>query len=152
MVRLRLEFPDDRVLFAHRLEVRIGDVNYGNHLGHDRLVTLLHEARVRFLDHVGLEELDCDGLRLVIADLAVVYLAEVLHRQELEVEIAAADVGRSSCDFLYRVSDVGNGAPVALAKTRIVAFDPAARRVAALPARLREAVAPGTAGRTAGLT
>ena len=27
-----------------RLTVRIGDINYGGHLGHDRLITLLHQA------------------------------------------------------------------------------------------------------------
>jgi len=150
MTRLRLEFPDDRVLFATRLEVRIGDVNYGNHLGHDRLVTLLHEARLRFLDHIGIEELDCDGLRMVIADLAVVYLAEVLHGQELEVEIAADDVGRSSCDLLYRASDARTGAAAAVAKTRIVFLEMATQRVASLPARLLEVVAPGGIPRSGG--
>jgi acyl-CoA thioesterase FadM len=141
MARLRLEFPGDRVLFTTRLEVRIGDVNYGNHLGHDRVVTLLHEARVRFLAGLGLGELDCGGLRMVIADLAVVYLAEVLHGQELRVEIAADDVGRSSCDLLYRASDARSGAAAAVAKTRIVFLETATQRVASLPDRLREAVA-----------
>ncbi len=45
-------------LFSATLEVRISDINYGNHLGHDSLVSLLHEARVRFLRHLGYTELN----------------------------------------------------------------------------------------------
>lgn len=141
MARLRLEFPDNRVLFTHQLEVRIGDINYGNHVGHDQLVTLLHEARVRFLDHVGIQERGGDGHGLVIADLAVVYLAEILYGQSIEVEIAASDVGRTSCDLLYRVRDAASGRLAAVAKTRIAFVDLATQRVVGLPVRLLEMVA-----------
>ena len=148
MARLRLEFPDDRVLFTQRLDVRIGDINYGNHVGHDRLVTLLHEARVCFLNHFGLRERSGDGYGLVIVDLAVVYLAEILYGQELEVEIAASDVGRTSCDLLYRVRVVVGGRVAAVAKTRIAFVDLATQRVVGLPVRLLEAVGAGEGGLT----
>ena len=35
--------------FISTQTVRIADINYGNHLGHDRLVSLLHQARVEAL-------------------------------------------------------------------------------------------------------
>lgn len=44
MERVRLSFPADDVVHRHPLTVRITDMNYGRHLGHDTLVSLLHEA------------------------------------------------------------------------------------------------------------
>ena len=48
MARVKLEIPE-LLPFATELEVRVGDVNYGGHLGNDALLGLLHEARIRFL-------------------------------------------------------------------------------------------------------
>ena len=43
-----------KIAFTTTLDVRISDINYGNHLGHDSLISLLHEARMRFLKQTGL--------------------------------------------------------------------------------------------------
>ncbi|MEC9409439.1 MAG: hypothetical protein VYD52_03175, partial [Pseudomonadota bacterium] len=51
MARVNLELPDVFTFSTH-LTVRVSDINYGNHLGNDRMISLLHEARLRYLhDH-----------------------------------------------------------------------------------------------------
>jgi hypothetical protein len=45
MPRLKLELPAG-FPFRTTLTVRVTDLNYGNHLGNDALLGLLHEARV----------------------------------------------------------------------------------------------------------
>ena len=57
MARIKLDLPG-RFPFSTELRVRITDVNYGGHMGNDALLGLLHEARVQFLAHYGLSELD----------------------------------------------------------------------------------------------
>lgn len=47
MERVSLEFPNAAVIHRHPLTVRVTDMNYGRHLGHDALVSLLHEARMQ---------------------------------------------------------------------------------------------------------
>ncbi len=72
MARIKLELPEN-FPFDTELRVRITDVNYGGHMGNDALLGLLHEARVRFLAHHGLTELDIGGVGIIIADSVIVY-------------------------------------------------------------------------------
>lgn len=135
MARLVLTTPAS-LPFATEIEVRVTDLNYGNHLGHDALVTLLHEARWRFLRAHGLSELDCGGASLVVGDLAVVYRAECIAGDRLRIEVGVADVARVGCDFVYRVTRLGDGRLAAEAKTGIVFLDPRSRRPVPVPAAI----------------
>lgn len=133
MARIAINFPDE-ALFTCEIPVRITDLNYGSHLAHDTLVSILHEARVRFLKDNGLTEGDIDGLSIYVVDLGVVYRSEVFYGQTLKIEVAIGDQASRSCDLVYRVSDSESGSLVALAKTGIVFFDPEKKRVASVPA------------------
>ncbi len=144
MARVRIEFPE-KTLFTHELPVRIDDLNYGRHLGHDTLVAVLHEARAQLFRHLGMEEYDAEGVALMVADLAVAYRSEAFFGQVLRIEIAAGEVRSRSCELLYRVSDRADGRLVALAQTWVVFVDPASRRPAPIPARFREFLASGDA-------
>ena len=48
MPRVIVELPK-KFIFSTDIAVRISDINYGGHLGHDSIISLIHEARVRFL-------------------------------------------------------------------------------------------------------
>ena len=136
MSRVRIAFPEPPI-FTHEIEVRVSDLNYGNHLGHDSLISLLHEARVRFFRHFGMEERDIDGVGILLADLAVTYRAQVFYGQTLRIDIAIGEAGARSCDLVYRVTDRDAGGLVALAKTGIVFFDYGANRMVDIPPSFR---------------
>ena len=105
MARIKLTPPDpDSFIFKTVIRPRISDINYGNHLGHDRLISLLHEARLRFLNEHGLNEIDIGGCGIIMADLAITYATEVNYGEDLEVEIALTDPSTCGCDFFYPVS------------------------------------------------
>jgi 4-hydroxybenzoyl-CoA thioesterase len=140
MARVEIELPG-RFLFTTELPVRIGDVNYGGHLGNDAVLSLVQEARVRFFHAHGWTELDVCGVGIVLVDAALVYRAEGTWGMVLRIEVAAADVRSRGCDLLYRVSDVATGREVARVKTGLVFFDYAARKVVAMPAPFRAVVA-----------
>jgi acyl-CoA thioesterase FadM len=71
--------------FSTELRVRITDVNYGGHMGNDSLLGLLHEARVQFLAHYGLSELDIGGLwGIIMADSVIVYKSEAFPGETTE--------------------------------------------------------------------
>lgn len=133
MSRVDINVPDS-THFSTSMPVRIGDVNQGNHLGHDRMIGMIHEARIQFFRSLGYDELNVDGVGTVIADLAVSYRGEAFYGDELEFEIVVQDISRKSCQFLYRISNVNNHQLIALAKTGIVFFDYALRKSAAIPA------------------
>ena len=138
MSRVEISFPE-RPHFSTELGVRIGDINYGNHLGHDRMVTMIHEARILFFKSIGYSEIDIEGVGTVIADLAVSYRNETFYGDLLRFDIAVQDISRKSCQFYYRIVRLGQkgeekGDLIALAKTSVVFFDYAERRSAAIPA------------------
>ncbi|WP_231613494.1 acyl-CoA thioesterase [Halomonas sp. BC04] len=76
MDRIKLEFPEAAIVHRQPLSVRITDMNYGRHLGHDTLISLLHEARIQAFGALGLTEWDMGGYPSVVADLAVQYQSE----------------------------------------------------------------------------
>lgn len=135
MARVQIELPQ-AWFFSARLAVRVTDVNYGGHLGNDRVLGLAHEARVRWLASCGLSEKDVGGVGLIMADAALVFRGEAFLGDELDVELGAVETRRSSFDLVYRLTRPADGAEIALVKTGMVCFDYAARKVARLPQEL----------------
>lgn len=136
MPRLKIGMPAT-FAFSTELDVRITDVNYGNHLGNDALLSLLHEARVRWLRSLGMHEGNVDGLLLIMADAAVCYRAESFAGDNLRIDMAATDATGVSCDIVYQVVRTSDNTLIAQAKTGVVFLDPQTRKVSRLPETMR---------------
>lgn len=132
MARVQIELPGSW-LFRTRMDVRVTDVNYGGHLGNDRVLGLAHEARVRWLASCGLSEKDVGGVGLIMADAALVFRGEAFLGDELEVAVGAIEVRRSSFDLVYLLTRPVDAVEIALVKTGMVCFDYTARKVSRLP-------------------
>ncbi len=141
MERVRLSFPADEVVHRHPLTVRITDMNYGRHLGHDALVSLLHEARVALFASRDLREWDLGGYPCVAADLAVQYQAETRWPDALVVETAIPAPGRKAIGVYHRIRREADGSTVATARINLVLVDPQSGRPVAIPAAVRDALA-----------
>lgn len=132
MARVKLDLPDDFV-FSTEIPLRIGDINYGGHLGNDRVLALLHEARVRFLMANDFSELDVDGAGIIMSDSVIVYRSEAFYGETMVVDVAVTDFTRVGCDLVYRISDKESEREVVRAKTGIVFFDYDKRKTVAVP-------------------
>ncbi|SDJ49088.1 acyl-CoA thioesterase [Billgrantia gudaonensis] len=140
MERIRLDFPDEAIIHRHTLAVRITDMNYGRHLGHDALVSLLHEARVAALASLGLVEWDLGGCASVVADLAVQYQAEARWPDALMAETAVRPPEGKALTVYQRLRHADDDRLVATARLNLVLLDPANGRPAAVPASVRDAL------------
>ena len=141
MPRLQLQ-PLAAYDFRCELTVRTTDLNYGGHLGNDRLLALVHEARVAFLAAAGLSELDAGGASLIMADAAVVYQGEAFAGDVLRFDMAAREPGRLGFRLCTRVTRVGDRTPVAIVETGLVCFDYRAREARPLTPALRALCVP----------
>ena len=130
MARIQIDFPT-RVQFSTQITVRITDLNYGNHLGNDSVLSLIHEARVRFLQYLGYSELDLAGVGIIMSDAAIQFKKEAFYGDVLTIEVATGDFSRVAFDIYYRLKIVDQ--EIAVAKTGIVCFDYATRKVVAVP-------------------
>ncbi|HEY3643984.1 MAG TPA: thioesterase family protein [Gammaproteobacteria bacterium] len=133
MPRVEIELPG-RFPFSTELEVRVTDLNYGNHVGNDQVLGLIHEARRRYIRSLGADEIGADGVGFVIADAAVIYRAQAFYADRLTVEVAAGEFQSRSCTFFYRVSKGDNA--VATARTGVVCFDFKAQKAVSFPPAL----------------
>ena len=132
MARVRVELPE-RFDFSTELQIRISDLNYGGHLGNDAVLTLAHEARVRFFNSLSFRELDIEGVGILVADAAIEYKSEGFYGEWLTVALAAQDIGRKGCDIVYRLAKRDQGIEVARVKTGIVFFDHSEKKVVRIP-------------------
>src|SRR6218665_4051699 len=104
MARIKVDIPE-KILLVVKLPVRISDINYGNHLGNDALISILHEARVLWLKSGGYSELKIENVAMIMSDLAVEYKAEAFYGDELSVAISVGEAGRVNFDVYYAVSN-----------------------------------------------
>lgn len=134
MSRVKIAIPLRDPDFRVQIPVRISDLNYGRHLANDRLVALLHEARVQHFVHHGCkDDLDFFGIGLIQADLAVAFRSEAFFGEVLEVSLFIEEQTPKSFAVYYQVSETGSGRLVATARTGMVAFDYATRAVGTWP-------------------
>jgi len=137
MTRLALELPDEYV-FSIDLSVRASDINYGGHVGNDKMLGLMQEARIQFYYSLGIKsELHFEeNVGQIISDALVIYKAESFMGDILTNQIAVQEVNKYGFDMVYHVSNKESGKEVARGKTGIVCFDYTKRRVAPLPVSL----------------
>ena len=135
MSRLKIKIPD-KFIFSMDIPIRISDINFAGHLGHDRLISLLHEVRARFFKFHGFTELDVVGTGIIMADLQVVYKSEANFMDVLKCNLAISDWSKKGCVFYYQLIHP-TGIEVARASTSIVFFDYQSRRPVQIPDSFR---------------
>ncbi|MBS1496515.1 MAG: thioesterase family protein [Bacteroidetes bacterium] len=136
MPRVKLTMPEN-YLAVISIPVRITDINYGNHLGNDSLVSILHEARVQWLAQNNYTELNIEGRSLIMADLMVEYKKECFFGDILEIKIAVGDITSISFSLYYTVCNQKN-ILIALAKTGMVFFDYSNKKITPMPEKFQE--------------
>ncbi|MGB3861260.1 MAG: thioesterase family protein [Candidatus Aminicenantaceae bacterium] len=137
MPRVRLK-QLDQYPFSTKIVVRVTDLNYGGHLGNDSLLSLVHEARVAFLDIHGFSELDCGGVSLTMGDAAIAYQGEAYAGDELIIEVAAGESSKSGFRLFYRLTRSSDAKKIALAETGMVCFDYKAKKIKPLPKAVKD--------------
>lgn len=143
MARVEIDLPE-AFQFSTDIPVRINDINYSGHLGHDSIISLIHEARVRFLDAHGFSELDIGGFGLVMTDLVVLYKAEAFYGEILTIEVGLQAFTKYGCDFVYRVSKKESGKELVRAKTGVLIYDYEKRKVVGVPEGFKSIVESGS--------
>ena len=134
MARIKLLIPNHKI-FATEIGVRITDINYGNHVGNDAFVRIVHEARAQWLTSNNYTELNIEGTSLIMADLAVEYKGESFYGDILKVEIAVGEISRAGFELYYQIQTDRNGNSflIVKAKTGMVCYNYEEKKVRELP-------------------
>ena len=127
-MRIKIPIPSKEPLFQTTQEVRVGDLNYGNHLGNDRLLLVAHEARMKFLNSLGFSELSFFGTSLIMTDAAIQYQAQAFWGDALTIKLWLEPVNDMRFDLYYLLTK-NEDQKVASIKTGLAFFDYDTQRV-----------------------
>jgi acyl-CoA thioesterase FadM len=133
MARLKLDFPDELFIYSTQLTVRVTDINGANHLGNDSMISMISEARARFLFEYGVQETGPDGVGIIVTDLATTYKAEAHARDQLVFEVGVTDFNQYGGDIVFRITRPRDGRLVAMAKYGFVFFNYQSSQVTPMP-------------------
>lgn len=136
MPRIVLDLPEE-FIYKAEIPVRLTDLNPGNHVGNDQMISLLSAARFMFFDHLELDEFNIFGHNIAVTDLATMYLKETLARDTLIFEVGITDFNKYGADFIFRVSQQSSGQVAALAKTGFVFLDKTSGKVSPVPSEFK---------------
>jgi acyl-CoA thioester hydrolase len=139
MSRIKITLPSsssERV----SIPVRITDLNYGNHVGNDAIVSILHEARVQWLNKAGFDELRFAGQSLIMAGLSVEFIQESFYGDILEVDISCGEISAAGFELYYHLQSERNNrmTSIARAKTDMVCYNYELRKVTPLSTEAKD--------------
>ena len=124
MATPKISLPDaSKCLYRCYSSIRIGDINYGGHLGNDRVLSYCHEARLRYLKALGMSEQDFLGAGLIMRDSTVIYRAEGFHEDPLVIDLFAEDFWFYGFSFVYLLTRESDLLEIARVKTGMIYFD-----------------------------
>lgn len=139
MARIKIDMPEN-YSFTTEMPVRISDINYGGHLSNDAVLSMVHEARVRYLSSYNYTELDIEGASIIMTDSAIVYKAEGFHGDQVQIDVTVGDFNKYGCDIYYLLSNKKTAVEIAHAKTGIVFFDYTERKVIGVPEQFKSRI------------
>ncbi|HMC99203.1 MAG TPA: thioesterase family protein [Ferruginibacter sp.] len=137
MARIKIDIPQ-RTLGTFIVPVRITDLNYGNHVGNDAFVSIVHEARIQWLKGHDFTELDIDGIGLIMGDLAIEFKSESFYGDIIDVTLSVGDISKIGFELYYELNAKRNGNNILLAraKTGMICYDYDEKKIASLPQNL----------------
>jgi len=136
MARIKIDLPKE-FIFTTEIPVRINDLNYGGHLGNDSILSIIHEARVRFLNNFGYDELNIEGCGIIMSDSGIVYKAEGFYGDVLRIDVTVDDFSKFGCDFIYKITNKETGKEIVRAKTGIVFYDYKNKKMVRVPEKFK---------------
>ncbi|NCU04485.1 MAG: thioesterase [Chitinophagaceae bacterium] len=136
MSRIKISLPE-QFSFTANIPIRITDLNYGNHVGNDAVLSIIHEARMQFLSHNAYTELNCGGVGLIMSDVGIEFKKEIFYGDVLAVQIAAVHFSSVGFDLFYRLLNKEN-IVVAHAKTGMICYDYSRKKMAHVPDEVKE--------------
>ena len=138
MARVKINIPGNCIA-AFSIPVRITDLNYGNHVGNDAFVSILHEARVQWLRHNSYTELNIEDIGLIMSDLEIEFKKESFYGDVINVQINVGEISGISFELFYQLFANRNGEQILLAnaKTGMVCYNYANKKVAPIPEKFK---------------
>ena len=136
MTRIKIQLPEMFHFFA-TIPVRITDLNYGGHVGNDTILSLIHEARIQFLEHYGYTEMKFEGYSLIMSDAGIEFKSELFYGETIKAYVTVSDFGRVGFNVYYKLVKDHKETIVAIARTGMICYDYQNKKIVSVPEKAR---------------
>ncbi len=124
--------------FSIPIKVRIGEINYGNHVGYQNYLLFFQDARIAYLDQFGFSEHDVAGYAMMVSTVECKYKKELLLGDEISVDCRVSRLRPRAFIMEYRI--LRSEEVCATGTTTNLCCDYTSRKVVPLPPLLIEAI------------
>ncbi len=141
MGRLKIEMPSQQ-LASVTIPVRISDINYGNHVGNDAFVSIIHEARLQWLIKNNYTELNFAGTSLIMSEIAIEFKNESFYGDTINITIYVGEISRVSFELFYTLSTQRDSMDFLLAnaKTGMVCYNYETKKTVSIPDEIKKLI------------
>ncbi len=136
MGRIKISLPE-KFQFKTEMKLRVTDINYGGHLGNDSVLSIMHEARIRFLSSMGYSESDVEGSGIMMTDCHINYTSQGFYGDEINIYVASQNPERNGCDFIYRITNKNTSAEIARGTTSVIFFNYSSKKLQQIPEKFK---------------
>ena len=123
-------------LSAMRFPVRWGEMDALGHVNNASYLRYFEESRILWSESLGLR-LDGTGEGMILLKASVTYKRQVSYPADIDIDLIAGDVGRTSFQLVNTLTITGEAAPAAIGEFVIVWFDYRTNKPQPVPAALR---------------
>lgn len=123
MIDRELEFDDRVFVFETVMRVRNTEIDVGQHLTLESLISLLAEARARFLYSKGIKDINAECQGLIVSNLQLNIINRVRAREELLFEVGIEHIYDKDGEMAIKVTRMYDGSLVAKARKSFVQYD-----------------------------
>ena len=140
MPRVKIDLPEKLFDISIKIPVRITDINYGDHVGNDSIVSIIHEARMQFLRNHNYTELNIEGIGLIMSALVVEFKNESFYQDIIDVKMGRGDISKVSFELFYNLSVTRDNKQITIANanTTMVCYNYELKKVVSIPGKLKE--------------
>ena len=127
--------------FKTFIQIRYADLDAQWHVNNSRFLTFMEQARLEYLQHLGL----FDGksfmdLRMIIADVHVSYKAPIILGQKISVGTRTQKIGNKSITFEYVIEDSDTGEVCGIGEVVGVCYNYNTHETVSVPAEWRSKI------------
>jgi acyl-CoA thioester hydrolase len=119
--------------FKTELTVRFNDINIANHVDYAALLQMAGNTRALFFKKNNLNEMDLDGVGIMLKSMQVEYLSETNFNDVLEFSWYLVEIGKISLSVSIDVYNVTTKQAVAKIQKKFVFFNYQQKKLAKVP-------------------
>ena len=138
-MKIKLKLPK-KFHFETNLKIRVSDLNYGAHLGNDSILSLVHEARVRFFSEFNVTERHFFNVGLIMADSAVIYKSQGFLNENISIQISVTEFRSHGFKLFYLLKKIDSNIDLAHVQTSMVCFDYLKNKILPIPEKFKDLV------------